>query len=143
MPSSKLPRTFEMDGRTTGRTDSKTWRTADSLHIWATFVIHDMLVSSTARLPTLPLSTVRLYGHPRRADARSDAHVYKSVFFGGRSVEAKLCTSTLTTSGFSSSKSAWTNDDAIQVYTTEAVNHFLGNRTNPNGEQQPCAVSRY
>lgn len=28
---------------------------------------------------------------------------------------------------------AWTNDDAVQKYTIDAVNHFLAGRTNPNG----------
>ncbi|GAA95193.1 uncharacterized protein L969DRAFT_42705 [Mixia osmundae IAM 14324] len=27
----------------------------------------------------------------------------------------------------------WTNDDAVQTYTVDAVSQFLGNRTNPNG----------
>ena len=30
-------------------------------------------------------------------------------------------------------RTAWTNDDAIQRYTIEAVDHFLAQRKNPNG----------
>lgn len=47
------------------------------------------------------------------------------------------CASTAIPGGLTSSETpqfiTWTSDDAVESYTIEAINHFLGNRTNPNG----------